>query len=108
MDCFTKKIVFKKLGYLELEFESDRRILPTCIVSSIKAKRLLCKGCKAYLAHIVDKSTLEVTLDNVPIGREFLNVFSKDLPSLPPNKELKFEIGLLPCSAPVFIPHHRI
>ena len=67
MDCFTKKIVFKKLGYLDLEFESDRRILPTCVISTLKAKRLLHKGCEAYLAYVVDKSTPEVALDSVPI-----------------------------------------
>ena len=62
MDCFTKKIVFKKLGYLELEFEGDRRILPTCVISALEAKRLLHKGCEAYLAHVIDKSFSEVNL----------------------------------------------
>ena len=47
MDYFTKKIVFRKLEYLELEFESDRRILPTCVISAFEAKRLLHKGCEA-------------------------------------------------------------
>ena len=54
MDCFTKKIIFKKSGYPKLEFEGDRRILPTCVISSLKAKRLLHKGCEAYLAHVID------------------------------------------------------
>ena len=67
MDCFTKNIVFKKLGYLELEFESDKRIFPTCMISAIEAKRLLHKGCEAYLAHDIDKSSSEVTLKNVPV-----------------------------------------
>ena len=46
MDCFTKKIVFKKSGYPKLEFEGDRRILPTCVISALEAKRLLHKGCE--------------------------------------------------------------
>ena len=65
MDYFTKKIVFKKSRYPELEFESDKRILPTCVISVLEAKRLLHKRCEAYLAHVVDKSTLKVALDNV-------------------------------------------
>ena len=44
MDYFTKKIVFKKSGYLELEFEGDRKILHACVISALKAKRLLHKG----------------------------------------------------------------
>ena len=71
MDCFTKKIVFKNSGYSELEFEGDRRILPTCVISELEAKRLLHKGCEAYLAHVVDKSSSEVTFDNMPVVCEF-------------------------------------
>ena len=89
MDCFTKKIVFEKPGYPELEFESDRRILPTCVISTLEAKRLLQKGCEAYLAHVIVK---KVTLDNMPVVCKFPDVFSENLLGLPPNKELEFGI----------------
>ena len=52
--------MFKKPGYPKLEFEGDRRILPTCVISTLEAKRLLHKGCEAYLAHVVDKSTPKI------------------------------------------------
>ena len=108
MDCFTKKIVFKKLGYLDLEFEGDRRILPTCVISALKANRLQHKGCEAYLTYVVDKSTLEVALDNVPILREFSYMFSEDLSGLPPNRELEFGIELLSDSASISIPPYKM
>ena len=41
VDYFTKRIVFRKPGYPELEFEGDRRILHTCVISALEAKRLL-------------------------------------------------------------------
>ena len=41
MNCFTKKIRFEKLGYPEFEFVGNRRILPTCVISTLEAKRLL-------------------------------------------------------------------
>ena len=102
MDCFTKKIVFKKPGDPKLEFEDDRRILPTCVISALEARRLLHKGCEAYLAHVIDKSSFEVVVENVPVVCEFSYVFSEDLPGLPPDRE--FEIELLSGSAPVSIP----
>ena len=40
-----KKIIFWEFGYPDLEFEGDKRILPTCVISALKAKRLLHKGC---------------------------------------------------------------
>ena len=41
VDCFTKKVAFRKPRFLELEFMGDRRILPTCVISTLEAKRLL-------------------------------------------------------------------
>ena len=86
MDCFTKKIVFRKPEYPELEFEGNRRILPTCVISALKAKRLLHKGCEAYLAHVLDKSNPEVTIESVPIVCEFSDVFPDDLLGLSPDR----------------------
>ena len=108
LNCFTKKIVFWKPGYSNLDFEGDRIILPTCVISALEAKRLLHKGCEAYLAHMVDKSTPEVALDSVHVVQEFPDVFSKDLPSLPLDRELEFGIELLPSSTPIFIPSYKM
>ena len=108
VNCFTMKIVFQKLRFLELEFESEHIVLPTCVISALEAKRLLHKDCEAYLAHVIDTLTLEVTLESVPIVREFSNVFFKDLPRLPPDRELEFGIDLLLKSIFIFIPPYRM
>ena len=67
VDCFTKKFVFQKPEFLKLEFEGDCRILLTYVILALEAKRLLHKGCEAYLAHVIDTLTSEVTLENVSI-----------------------------------------
>ena len=108
MNYFTKKIRFEKPGYPKLEFVGDRRILPTCVISTLEAKRLLLKGCESYLAHVVDISVIEVNLENVPVVYEFPNIFPKDLPRLPPDRELEFEIEVLPDLAPISIPSYRM
>ena len=66
------------------------------------------KGCEEYLAHVVDKSLSKVTLDNVPVVCEFLDVFPEDLSGLPPDREFEFEIELLSDSAPISIPPYRM
>ena len=103
MNCFTKKP-----GYPKFEFDGDRRVLPTCVISALKAKRLLLKRCESYLAHIVNTSVNEVKLENVPIVCEFFDVFPKELSGLPPDKELEFGIEVLLGSAPIFIPPYRM
>ena len=94
VECFTKKIVFRKPRFLESEFE-DHRVLPMCVILALEAKRLLHKGCEAYLAHVIDTLISKMTLENVSIVQEFSDVFFEDYPSLPLDRELEFGIDLL-------------
>ena len=57
---------------------------------------------------MLDKSSPEMTIESVPVVCEFFYVFSDDLPGLPPNRELEFEIELLPGSALISIPPYRM
>ena len=108
MDCFAKKVVFWKPGFPELESEGDRGILPMCVISTLKAKRVLHKGYEAYLAHIIDTSTSKVTLDSVLVAREFSDVIFEDLLGLPLDQQLEFDIDLLSRLAPISIPSYRM
>ena len=79
-----------------------------CVISALKVKRLLHKGCKMYFAHVIDTLTLKVTLDSVSVVQEFSNVFPEHLSSLPPNRELEFGIDLLPGSTLISISSYRM
>ena len=60
------------------------------------------------MAHVIDKTSFEITLDSVPVVCTFFDVFLEDLSGLPPNRELEFGIKLLSGSAPVSIPPYRM
>ena len=63
---------------------------------------MLANGCQGYLASMVDTNQeVELTPEDVPIIREYVDVFPKDLPGLPPEREIRFEIELLPGAAPI-------
>ena len=60
------------------------------------------KGCVRYLASVVDTMIKVVTeLSDVRVVCKFPNVFPEELPRLPPDQEIKFEIELLPRTAPI-------
>ena len=44
------------------------------------------------LACAIDTKGKEKTMDTVPIVNEFLDVFSEDLPRIPPSRAVDFEI----------------
>ncbi|KAG8473117.1 hypothetical protein CXB51_035070 [Gossypium anomalum] len=49
-----------------------------------------------------------MTVESVRTIKEFQDVFSEELPGLPPNREVEFGIDLLPGTAPVSIAPYRI
>lgn len=41
------------------------------------------------------------SLDQVPVVREYANVFPEDLPGMPPDRDIEFVIDLIPGTAPM-------
>ena len=57
-------------------------------MSAMKARCFLRKGCEAFLALILDSKSEQVNLDNIPVIREFPDVFPEELPGVPPEQEV--------------------
>ena len=101
VDCFRKEVVFRPLGEPEFQFKGSRiHVLPR-VISALRAKRLLRKGCQGYLAYVVDNKKEVLKLDDILIVREFPNVFPEDLPGIPIDREIEFSIDLLPETSPI-------
>ncbi|KAF5472138.1 hypothetical protein F2P56_008878 [Juglans regia] len=58
--------------------------------------KLLRDGCQGYLAIVVDEPKEELKLEEIPIVREYPEVFPEDLSGLPPEREVEFAIDLTP------------
>ena len=101
MDYHKKEVVFRKLGDLEVVFRGDRKQLPIGIISSIKAGRLLSKGCSSYLAFVIYLQAFKTKPEDVAMVREFLDVFLEELISLPHNREVEFTIDLIQGTTPI-------
>ncbi|XP_021995190.1 uncharacterized protein LOC110892326 [Helianthus annuus] len=66
------------------------------ICSFIEAYKLVQHGCKAYLAYIHDSTEESPEIKDVPIVRDFEDVFPEHLPGIPPECEVEFGIELVP------------
>ncbi|GJU65116.1 hypothetical protein Tco_1246951 [Tanacetum coccineum] len=75
------------------------------IISCTKTRKYIKRGCLIFLAQIMKKETEdkleEKKLEDVPIVRDFSEVFPEDLPGLSPMRQVKFQIDLVPDDAPV-------
>ena len=99
IDCRNKKVV--------LSMPEGKRV--TCnghkqartFLTSMQAKKLIRKGCEAYLAYVVDKGREVSNPEDIPVVRDFLDVFPEKLPGLPLDKQIKFTIDLAPGTEPL-------
>ena len=82
--------------------------MPTKIILAMTIMKYLKKGCKAYLAFLIDKRKKGVLFESVPVVNGFEDIFLEDLPGLPPEREIEFEIELLPCTTPISQAPYRI
>ncbi|GJY75449.1 putative reverse transcriptase domain-containing protein, partial [Tanacetum coccineum] len=57
----------------------ERKKTSLAICTYARAKRHLKHGCQAYLAHIIDIQKSTPCLDNIPVVREFPDVFPEEL-----------------------------
>ncbi|GJV00269.1 putative reverse transcriptase domain-containing protein [Tanacetum coccineum] len=65
-----------------------------------------------FLANVTTKETEDKSekkrLEDVPIVRDFPDVFLEDLPGLPPTRQVEFQIDLIPGAAPVAQAPYRL
>ena len=101
VDCFGKEVVFQPIGEPEFWFKGSRMHALPRVISALRAKRLLRKGCQGYLAHVVDTKKELLKFDDIPVVREFPDVFPKDLRGIPIDREIEFSIDLLPRTSPI-------
>ncbi|GKC09678.1 putative reverse transcriptase domain-containing protein, partial [Tanacetum coccineum] len=82
------------------------------IISCTKTHKYLLKGHHVYLASIIAKETEdrsgEKQLEDVPIVRDFPEVFLEELPGLPPTRQVEFQIDFMPGAAPVARAPYRL
>ncbi|GKF35611.1 hypothetical protein Tco_0112369, partial [Tanacetum coccineum] len=82
------------------------------IISCTKAQEYLLKGCDVFLAHITTKEAKDKLegkqLEDMPVVRDFPEVFPKDLPGILPSREVEFQIDLVPGTAPVAMAPYQL
>ncbi len=66
------------------------------IISAALTGKMIRKRCEAYLAYVVDTQVGSPALRDIPTVCNFLDVFPNELLGLPPEREVQFEIDVMP------------
>ena len=108
LNCRRKEVKIKLPGKGKILFKGIQRKEHerSPFLSAIQASKLIQNGCEAYLAHVTVENTEK--MEEVAVVREFLDVFPEEFPGLPPEREVDFDIELVPGTAPILIAPYRM
>nr|GEW32016.1 putative reverse transcriptase domain-containing protein [Tanacetum cinerariifolium] len=70
------------------------------IICDEKVVQILIDG-ETLIIRVLKKKSDEKRLEDIPVVKEFPDVFPEDLPGLPPVRQVEFQIDLIPGTAPV-------
>ncbi|GJX79064.1 putative reverse transcriptase domain-containing protein [Tanacetum coccineum] len=91
-----EKVVHIPIDNETLVIQGDRSGTRLNIISCVKTQKYIKRGCCTFLAHVTEKKSEEKRLRDVLIVRDFPKVFPKDLPRLPPPRQVELQIELVP------------
>ncbi|GKA53585.1 putative reverse transcriptase domain-containing protein [Tanacetum coccineum] len=87
-----EKVIRIPYGNKMLIVESDKGMSRLKVISCIKACKYVERGCHLFLAHVTENKSKEKRIEDVPIIRDFPEVFPKELPGLPPPRQLSEQL----------------
>ncbi|XP_021980288.1 uncharacterized protein LOC110876421 [Helianthus annuus] len=92
--CFRKEIKLTSPSGKSVTIHGEKEGKPvTC--SMIKAYKLMRHGCRAFMIYANEPDKGSLKIENVPVVREYADVFPEDLPGIPPEREVEFGIELI-------------
>ncbi|XP_070032496.1 uncharacterized protein [Nicotiana tomentosiformis] len=104
LDCHTKNVTLAIPRVPRLDCIGSLYYVSSRVISCLKAQQMVEKGCLAYLAFVRDVGADTPTIEDVPVVRDFTDVFPSDLSGMPPNRDIDSGIDLVSGTQPISIP----
>ena len=101
IDCDKKIVMLKCYDLSEVIVKSIQSESIPKVISAMEAQRFLRKGCEAFLALILDSKREQVNFENIPVIREFPDVFPEELPGVPLEREVDLSIEVVQGTTPI-------
>lgn len=102
INCLRREVAFREPGGREVHFYGAKPGAMVPIIAAVEAVKMMRKkDCQAFLVSLIKEEERDITIEEVPIVCEFPDVFPKDLPGLPLNRQVEFTIDLELGAAPI-------
>ncbi|XP_076955527.1 uncharacterized protein LOC143630375 [Bidens hawaiensis] len=106
--CLEKQVRLPLPSGETLVVQGERENSDLKLTGIMKTRKMLHKGYPAYLVNVVDTKVEETRMEDIPVVRDFPEVFPEDLPGLPPSRQVEFRIDLVQDAAPLARSPYRL
>ena len=103
-----KRVTLRTPNEDEVTFIGERSNHLFNVISAATARKMVRKGCEAYLAYVIDTVKARPNIFDIPIDSDFPNVFLEELSGLPPQREIEVAIEVVPGATPASITPYRM
>ncbi|XP_073300511.1 uncharacterized protein [Primulina huaijiensis] len=109
IDCRQRSVSVRSPSGKPFIFEAARHQQLPHVISCMYARKLMKRGCQAFLASIVSVSEIvDQRLEDVDVVRKFSSVFPDDVSGIPQDREVDFSIELMPGIVPISKAPYRL
>ncbi|GKB53051.1 putative reverse transcriptase domain-containing protein [Tanacetum coccineum] len=96
-----EKVVHIPIDGETLIIRGDQSKTLLSLISCIKTERYISREYQVFIAQVMEKKPDDKRLEDIPVVKEFLEVFPEYLPGLPLVCQVEFQIDLIPGAEPV-------
>ncbi len=104
IDCREGTVTLHEPGQVEFVYRGHQSTLFAATISSARARQMMSRGCIPFLAIVVEVPTATPGLEDIPVVREYSDVFPPELSSMLLDMEIEFVIDVVPGTAPISKP----
>ena len=108
VDCRMKSVTLRTPNEDEVTFIGERSNHFSNVISAATTRKMVRKGCEAYLAYVIDTVKARPSIFDIPTVSDFSDVFPEELPRLPPQREIEVAIDVVPGATPASITPYRM
>ena len=103
-----KRVTLRTPNEDEVTFIGERSNHLYIVISAATARKMMRKGCEAYLAYVIDTVKARPSVSNIPTVSDFPDMFPEELPELPPQREIEFAIDVVTSAMSASITPYRM
>ena len=108
VDCRMKIVPLRTPNEDEVTFIGERSNHFSNVISTATARKMVRKGCEAYLAYVVDTVKARPSIFDIPTVSDFPDVCPEELLGLPPQREIEVAIDVVPGASSASIAPYRM